>query len=118
MLKQLATSGIRNTSGLCASASSPPLVDWVSHGITNWIYSDPDPFVSHAEKTGTNFLKIFTAKYSWQHVCDKMFTLNVSRQMFTAKCSRQAPIWFVFIRITTSQNIKSSDISDDLNGGP
>ena len=25
----------------------PPLMDWISHGITNWIYSDPDPFVSH-----------------------------------------------------------------------
>ena len=30
----------------------PPLMDWISHGITNWIYSDPDPFVSHVENMG------------------------------------------------------------------
>ena len=30
------------------SSVSPPLIDWISHGITNWIYPDPDPFVSHA----------------------------------------------------------------------
>ena len=38
---------------------SLPLIDWISNGITNWIYSDPDPFVSHAEISGPEFLKIF-----------------------------------------------------------
>ena len=34
---------------------SPPHIDWISHGITKWIYSDPDPFVSHAKDLGPNF---------------------------------------------------------------
>ena len=28
---------------------SSPLIDWISNGITNWMNSDPDPFVSHAK---------------------------------------------------------------------
>ena len=31
------------------------LIDWISNGITNWIYSDPDPFVSHAKNLGPIF---------------------------------------------------------------
>ena len=38
---------------------SPPFVDWISYGTTNWADPDPDPFVSHAEKSGPEFLKIF-----------------------------------------------------------
>ena len=30
----------------------PPFIDWISHGITDCMYSDPDPFVSHAEHLG------------------------------------------------------------------
>ena len=37
-----------------AEADTPPLMDWISHGITNWIYSDPDPFVSHAKNLVPN----------------------------------------------------------------
>ena len=36
---------------------SLPLIDWISHGITNWIYPDPDPFVSHPQNPGTIFLE-------------------------------------------------------------
>ena len=32
--------------------SIPPLIDWISYGITNSIYPDPDPFVSHAKIQG------------------------------------------------------------------
>ena len=43
----------------------PLLIAWISHGITNWIYSDSDPdtFVSHAEKSGPEFLNIFSPTY-------------------------------------------------------
>ena len=44
-------------------SESPPLVDWISHGITNWIYSDPDPFVSHAKNLGPVFSKYFAPMY-------------------------------------------------------
>ena len=44
-------------------AASPPLIDWISHGITNWIYSDPDPFVSHAKNLGPIFWKYFAPMY-------------------------------------------------------
>ena len=39
----------------CSNDAIPPLIDWVSHGITNWIYPDPDPFVSHAKIQGAIF---------------------------------------------------------------
>ena len=42
--------------GVCVYVS-PPLVDWISHGITNWIYPDPNLFVSHPQNPGTIFLK-------------------------------------------------------------
>ena len=32
------------------SGNSPPLLDWISHGMANWIYSDLDPFLNQAEK--------------------------------------------------------------------
>ena len=34
---------------------SLPLIDWILHGITNRIYPDPDPFVSHFQNPTIGF---------------------------------------------------------------
>ena len=35
----------------------PPLIGWISYGITNWTYSDPDTSVSHAQIQRAIFLE-------------------------------------------------------------
>ena len=42
---------------------SPPRVDWIYHGITNWTYTGPDPFVSHAKNLGPNSWTYFAPMY-------------------------------------------------------
>ena len=77
-------------------------MDWIPYGITNWIsYPDPNPFVSHAEKSGPEFLKIHSPTYftSRRHVKNMCPSSAKGRcnfsvcQFWSAKAQLQLASW-------------------------